>query len=805
MERFHDYGITKQLGDKPLRRVYMAYPLAEPERKVVLKVFDAACLNRDYEYETFLERKEFIKQIRHDHLVSLIDMGIEDEQLYVVTPYISEDSLLHRLQDAVSTNWDVSDVLHLCIQLGQTLNYMHSCGIVHANIKPENILFDEDGRVMLTDFSLAGLIDEDKLEYKSDSHTIHYMAPEQIMGQNNEKSDQYAMGCIGYELITGKTPFRTQDVSLTQIKHATETPTALSEIIPEIPPRVEQIFMRTLDRDPVERYPSMAAFVEALQASLRVFSSSPSLQVLPETQHSLEVYVPEKLEYMIDAENAVANPYTVDHSLIDALTDEQGFPPVFETGATSEQKPPAFPFGPEKSPGHRKFSHLITDEVPDVATSSSVKQASEEEKKEAPVETEGAENDISDEAVVLDFKEDEEFLLETADTAIMMPSLTSTSQSAPKQVKTVQDTTSSSMPAKEPFKLSLHTPRGTPGKLAKNLFPFERRTGILLVFAVCLSLAGLLTPYLAGVIQANQRAQRPVPTPTPTMIPTPTPTLISTPTPRPTPKPKPTPRPTPKPKPTLIPTSIPNLVPTPTPRPAPTPTPTPTLAPTPTPIPPTPTPTLIPTPTPIPPTPTVIPTPQPSLITKDMTPQQIYQAATSGPLLYSSSLAAQDAASWNLINFIGGGSCHFANGGYQAEMPQVNGLAYCKADAVDVSDVAVQVEMKVTSGANNDGGGIFLRDGNGGSYRFRISLDGSWDFVPGDFKGNSPAILKGLNQTNVLTVVAQGADLYLFINQQYLTHIISSTYTSGRIGFMATCWNSDTNVIFNNIKIWKLR
>jgi hypothetical protein len=235
------------------------------------------------------------------------------------------------------------------------------------------------------------------------------------------------------------------------------------------------------------------------------------------------------------------------------------------------------------------------------------------------------------------------------------------------------------------------------------------------------------------------------------------------------------------------------------------PTPTPTLAPTPTPIPPTPTPTLIPTPTPIPPTPTVIPTPQPSLITKDMTPQQIYQAATSGPLLYSSSLAAQDAASWNLINFIGGGSCHFANGGYQAEMPQVNGLAYCKADAVDVSDVAVQVEMKVTSGANNDGGGIFLRDGNGGSYRFRISLDGSWDFVPGDVNGNSPAILKGLNQTNVLTVVAQGADLYLFINQQYLTHIISSTYTSGRIGFMATCWNSDTNVIFNNIKIWKLR
>jgi serine/threonine protein kinase len=818
MERFHDYGIMKQLGDKPLRQVYMAYPLAEPERKVVLKVFDAACLNRDYEYETFLERKEFIKQIRHDHLVSIIDMGIEDEQLYVVTSYISEDSLLHRLKHTASANWDISDVLHLCVQLGQTLNYVHSCGLVHANIKPENILFDQDGKVMLTDFSLAGLINEDKLGYKSDSHTINYMAPEQHTGQSSEKSDQYALGCIGYELIAGKSPFSTQDISFTQIKHATETPTTLSEIIPEIPSRVERVFMRTLERDPAERYPSMAAFVEALQAALRAFPSSPSLQVLPKTQHALEAYVSESLEHTSDAEKAAANPYTLDHSLIDALADEQEFPSVFETGAISEHKPPVFPFGPEKSVGHRKFSHLITDEVPDVSTSSSVKKTTEEEKDEAPVETEVEENDRADEAGILDFNEDEELLPETADTAIVMPSPISTSP-PPKQVKTVQDATSSPMQAKEPFKLSLHTPHGTPGNLAKNLFPFERRTSILLVLAVCLSLAGLLTPYLAGVLQANQRAQKPVPTPTPTLIPTPTvmptptPTLIPTPTltpkPKPKPTPKPKPKPTPKPTPTLIPTSIPNLVPTPTPKPVPTPTPTvmptptptPTPQPTPTPIPPTP--AVAPTPTPIPPTPT--PTPQPPLIAGDMTPQQIYQAATSGPLLYSSSLTVQDAASWNLINFTGGGSCHFANGGYQVEMPQVNGLAYCKADAVDVSNVAVQVEMKVTSGSNNDGGGIFLRDGSGGSYRFRISLDGSWDFVPGDFGGNSPAILKGLNQINVLTVVAQGADFYLFINQQYLTHINSSTYASGRIGFMAACWNSDTNVIFNNIKVWKLR
>jgi hypothetical protein len=188
-----------------------------------------------------------------------------------------------------------------------------------------------------------------------------------------------------------------------------------------------------------------------------------------------------------------------------------------------------------------------------------------------------------------------------------------------------------------------------------------------------------------------------------------------------------------------------------------------------------------------------------------MAPQQIYQTATSGPLLYSSSLSAQDAAAWNLINFIGGGSCQFANGGYQVDMPQHNGLAYCKADAVDFGNVAIQVEMKVISGSNNDGGGIFFRDTTGGSYRFRISLDGSWDFVPTGSAGNSPAILKGLNQTNVLTIVAQGADLYLFINQQYLTHIISSTYASGRIGFMAVCWNSDTSVVFNNIKVWRLR
>src|SRR5207244_2852918 len=191
-------------------------------------------------------------------------------------------------------------------------------------------------------------------------------------------------------------------------------------------------------------------------------------------------------------------------------------------------------------------------------------------------------------------------------------------------------------------------------------------------------------------------------------------------------------------------------------------------------------------------------------ITSDMTPAQVYQAATSGPLLYNSSLVEQDAASWKATAFSVGGSCSIAGSGYQANMSQRNYFAPCMAQALSYKNFTMQVEMTITSGSVNDGGGIIFRDTGQGNYRFRVNLDGSWSLAPLNIGGTSPVIKHGLNQTNVLTIVAQGSDLYLFVNQKYLTHVIYSSFDEGQLGFMAVDWNSNTTVVFKNINIWQL-
>jgi hypothetical protein len=369
------------------------------------------------------------------------------------------------------------------------------------------------------------------------------------------------------------------------------------------------------------------------------------------------------------------------------------------------------------------------------------------------------------------------------------------------------------------------------------------------------------TPTTPGVTPTATATDTPTPTPTDTPTPTPTatveppPQFIPTPAPWPTPTPTPTPTalptPTPSPTPTIgstplvtpttdtTPTETPTVEATPTDTPTPEITPTvddtptvditptatseatptveasPTVNSTTTPeatatpdttpttgVTPTSTPTVTPT---VGITPTSTKPAAPPQITSSMTPTQVYQTATSGPLLYTSSLLKQGAATWDVKKFTGGGNCGFTTSGYQVNMPQRNYYASCMAQSLSYKNFTLQVAMKITSGTANDGGGIIFRDNGKGSYRFRVNLDGTWDCAPLNIGGSNAAIKKGLNQTNILTIVAQGSDIYFFVNQKYITHVTDSSFTAGRLGLMAIDWNSKTNVIFTSMKVWQLR
>lgn len=188
--------------------------------------------------------------------------------------------------------------------------------------------------------------------------------------------------------------------------------------------------------------------------------------------------------------------------------------------------------------------------------------------------------------------------------------------------------------------------------------------------------------------------------------------------------------------------------------------------------------------------------------------QRIYTQATSGVPTFSASLASQDGNSWNELTYPGGGGCEFTSGAYHATMLQPGFVALCLARASDLTNFAFQVQMTVVRGARGDGGGLIFRASDeDAAYRFHVSADGTYDLVYQNrliTAGSSSAIQTELNQTNLLTVVAEGNTLYLYVNKHYLASVYDISATSGKIGVLAVSFTRPTDVAFSNAEVWRL-
>jgi serine/threonine protein kinase len=262
---FKHYCLNEQIASKTARSVYLAHSIGDVSEKVMLKVFDAQCLPLDQENESVLQQVEWIKQLRHPHILPILDLGVEQGQPYVVSAYMSNDSLRRYLDRVFPKQLDLQEALTIISQVGQALCYAHEHGLLHGNIKPGNIFFNDSGEVLLTDFSLANFIDVTKLDYKSDLHTICYLAPEQFIGSMSEKSDQYALACLAYELITGHVPFTAYSFSLIWLQHFSEAPIALTTMVPHLPKMLEAVVLKAMAKDPSKRYADVSAFLGALE------------------------------------------------------------------------------------------------------------------------------------------------------------------------------------------------------------------------------------------------------------------------------------------------------------------------------------------------------------------------------------------------------------------------------------------------------------------------------------------------------------------------------------------------------------
>jgi eukaryotic-like serine/threonine-protein kinase len=259
------YRIISQQGIGGMAIVYHAYDV-NLERDVALKLIRSDAFAED-EYDRLMRRFEreakAQSKFSHPNIAPVYDFGDYDGMPYLVMPYFPAGTLKDRTGQSV----DIEQAFDWVISIAGALSYAHQLGVIHRDIKPSNILFTEKEEPILTDFGIAKLLEDTEgtlTETGFGVGTPEYMAPEQWQGESSAASDQYALGVVLYELLTGRKPYTAETPVAVALKQSSDPLVRPSAYVPTIPIEVEKIIYKTLAHDPKDRFEDIAAFQQAL-------------------------------------------------------------------------------------------------------------------------------------------------------------------------------------------------------------------------------------------------------------------------------------------------------------------------------------------------------------------------------------------------------------------------------------------------------------------------------------------------------------------------------------------------------------
>jgi len=229
----------------------------------------------------FVREARALERLQHPNIVGIYDAGEEGDQRYIVMELVRGGSLRERLQGQPMPWRQAAEIVG---QIAAALAQAHAHGVVHRDIKPGNILFDEEGQAKLTDFGLAHFSDVSAMTRTGTvMGTVLYLSPEQAQGRPvNARSDLYALGAVFYEMLAGRPPFVADSAVAVIYKHLNEEPEPLTAILEETPSAVERIVMRLLAKDPGRRY----ATAEDLAQELAGILAGPAVDAAPEPEHA---------------------------------------------------------------------------------------------------------------------------------------------------------------------------------------------------------------------------------------------------------------------------------------------------------------------------------------------------------------------------------------------------------------------------------------------------------------------------------------------------------------------------------------
>jgi serine/threonine protein kinase len=261
------YQIVRVLGSGATGTVYLGIDPDGAQR--ALKVLPATLRDDSSLFARFRIETEALQSLNHAGIVKTYEVNQESGRRYYVMEYLPGGSLAEMIKDAGAL--PLHDALDIAVSLCSALEHAHTAGIIHRDVKPANVLFDEKGRAKLVDFGIAKLAQTDGVTAtRQVMGTVEYMSPEQASGADiDARSDIYSLGIVLYEMLTGRVPFRGQSVAAVLKSHQyamPESPRAWNE---SIPPWLNQLILNMIEKDPDHRPQSAAAVAEQIEIGRR--------------------------------------------------------------------------------------------------------------------------------------------------------------------------------------------------------------------------------------------------------------------------------------------------------------------------------------------------------------------------------------------------------------------------------------------------------------------------------------------------------------------------------------------------------
>ncbi|MBI9043602.1 MAG: protein kinase [Anaerolineaceae bacterium] len=264
------YHIKDSLGEGGMASVYKAYDITL-ERDVAIKFIRKEAVsteNLGQMISRFQREAKSLARLLHPNIVNVFDYGEFDGSPYLVMAYIKSGNL----KDKMGTPIPWQNAIRMILPIAQALGYAHSQNIIHRDVKPANILITESNDPMLSDFGIAKILHAEGSTQLTGTGvgigTPEYMAPEQWTGKVVPQTDQYALGIVFYEMITGHRPFSADTPAAVLIKQVSDPLPSPRTFIPSLPDFIENIILKTLSKKPEYRYSNMEAFIDVLEKAL---------------------------------------------------------------------------------------------------------------------------------------------------------------------------------------------------------------------------------------------------------------------------------------------------------------------------------------------------------------------------------------------------------------------------------------------------------------------------------------------------------------------------------------------------------